>query len=176
MLFYNRYTIGMGLKVLAYYLNLYSCILDIKDISRAVSRRSKLNSRNPLIFEQKNPWRLMHFQDGLNQHRIYVIKFFVIFFLDFYFFYKTAIRITDQTISSTISSCWRVVVEGLFQLPCWLSAPSYCFFFLATLDSPDVPAYSQFYISLSRNTPLCWGANLRGRLGPLPVISLLSLA
>lgn len=40
-----------------------------EDISRAVSRRSELKSRDFLLDEQSNPWKLLHLQDKPIQHR-----------------------------------------------------------------------------------------------------------
>jgi len=65
----NRYISGTDLEVLAYNLNLDLCFSLIADISRAVSRRSELKSRNVLMDEQSNPWELLHPQDTLIQHR-----------------------------------------------------------------------------------------------------------
>ena len=39
------------------------------DRNRTVSRRSELNSRTALMGEQPNPWKLLHLQDAMNQHR-----------------------------------------------------------------------------------------------------------
>ena len=39
------------------------------DRDRTVSRRSEPSSRATLMGEQPNPWKLLHLQDAMNQHR-----------------------------------------------------------------------------------------------------------
>jgi len=51
------------------YESFFLCFSLIIDISRAVSRRSKLKSRGSLVDEQSNPWELFHPQDEPIQHR-----------------------------------------------------------------------------------------------------------
>src|SRR5260221_7105038 len=41
----------------------------VSDRVRAVLRRSEPSSRNALMGEQTNPWKLLHLQDALSRHR-----------------------------------------------------------------------------------------------------------
>jgi len=43
--------------------------LDCLKIKYLISKRSKPSSRNFLIGEQPNPWKLLHLQDKLSRHR-----------------------------------------------------------------------------------------------------------
>jgi len=65
----NRYIRGTDLEVLAYNLNLDLGFSLAIYISQTVSRRFELNSGRILTDEQSDPWRLLHIQDILSQHR-----------------------------------------------------------------------------------------------------------
>jgi len=65
----NRYTRGAEFEVLAYnQIQSYS-LNNVVDRNSAASRRCKLKSCNFLMVEQTNPWKRLHLQDKLIQHR-----------------------------------------------------------------------------------------------------------